>query len=203
MPFGIGHHGHRVGHLVLAGSRHALDRIGFGHREGDHNLVGHPLLLHLAEPRCGRDLVAGLGQRLELPQRLEVDRVGNRTAGDEQTVHLLEVVLQTVVVARKHARGERHLEHVAFEFDLVADFEAAGAVEHLHIGVVAHDLDDLGHHSGISDVHVTDFVLAHGSVGLDNHDIGDDTVYTSCSFHRMIVFTYLSTPCRPARPAAG
>jgi len=57
--------------------------------------------------------VAGGGQRRELPFGPEVDGVGDRAAGDEQSVHLLQVVLQTVVIARQQARGERRLEHVA------------------------------------------------------------------------------------------
>ncbi len=176
---GIGHDGHRVGHLVLALRHDALDRIVIGHREGNHDLVGYPLLLHLAQPRCGRHLVARLRERLEGPLALEVDGLGDRTARDEQTVHLLQVVLQTVVVARKQTGGQRGLQHVVFELHLVADLQSAGAVENLDVGVVAHDLDDLGHHSGLTAIHEADLVLCDRSVDLYDHDIGDDTVYSS------------------------
>ena len=180
---GIGDDGDRVRNLVLSGGHDALDRIGSLHREGYHDLVLDPLLLDLAQPRCGRNLVAGLGQRLELPLLLEVDRVGDRTARDEQTVHLLQVVLQTVVVARKKTGSERRFQHVTLEFDLFADLQSAGRVENLHVGIVAHDLDDLGHHLGIPAVNVTDFVLADRAVRLHDHDVRDDTVYSSCCFH--------------------
>ena len=102
---------------------------------------------------------------------------------DEETIHLFEVVLQSVVVARQQTRSQRRFEHVAFEFDPVADFQTARAVVNLHIGVVADDFDDLGHHFGIARPHVTDLVLGHRPVRLDDDDVGDDTVYTSCSFH--------------------
>ena len=134
-------------------------------------------------PRRRRDLVAGLGQRRKFPLGIVVDRIGDRTAGDEQTVHLFEVVLKTVVVARQKARSQRDFEHVTLEFDPVADLQTAGAVKNLDIGRVAYDLDDLGHHFGIARPDIADLVLTHGSVGLDDHDVGDDTVYTSCSFH--------------------
>ena len=211
-PLGIGHDGHGVGHPVLAGRDDALHRVGVGHREGDHDLVHDPLLLDLAQPRRGRDPVAGGGQRRELPFGPEVDGVGDRAAGDEQSVHLLQVVLQTVVIARQQARGERRLEHVALELDAVADLQAAGAVENLHIGRIAYDLDDLGHHSGISRVNVADLVLRHGAVGLDDHDVGNDTVYASRGFHR-IFHCLFSISFRPSsastsranisRPCAG
>ena len=185
-PLGVGHHGDRIGYLIFTGSGDALDRIVFGHREGHHDLVGHPLLLHFAQPRGGAHFVARLGQRRELPHGVEIDRIGHRTAGDEQTVHLFEVVLQTVVVARKQTRGQRHFEHVPLEFDPIADFQTARAVENLDIGAVAYDLDDLGHHFGITRMDIADLVLAHGSVDLDDHDVGNDTVYTSCCFHRIL-----------------
>ena len=156
--------------------------------------MAHPLLLDLAQPRCGRDLVARLRQRGELPLGREIDRFGDRTARDEQAVHLFEVVLQTVVVARQEARSERHFEHMPLELDPVADLQPPGAVKNLDIGAVAYDLDDLGHHFGIPRIHVTDFVLAHGSVGLDDHDIGDDTIYTSCSFHELSYCLFSISP---------
>ena len=126
----------------------------------------HPLLLDLAEPRRGRHPVAGRSQGLEVPFGVEVDRIGDRTARDEEALHLFEVVLQAVVVAREDARRERRFEHVALELDPVADLQSAGAVEYLHVGAVSHDLDDLGHHADTARVHVTYLVLAHGSVGF-------------------------------------
>ena len=192
--FVVRHHGNRVRNLIFPCRNDALDRIIAGHRERHHDLVAHPLLLDLAQPRCGRDLVARLRQRGELPFGREIDRVGDRTARDEQAVHLFEVVLQTVVVARQEARSERHFEHMPLELDPVADLQPPGAVKNLDIGAVAYDLDDLGHHFGIPRIHVADFVLAHGSVGLDDHDIGDDTIYTSCSFHELSYCLFSISP---------
>lgn len=123
-----------------------------------------------------------LSQRLELPLLLEVDRVGDRTARDEQTVHLLQVVLQTVVVARKKTGSERRFQHVTLEFDLFADLQSAGRVENLHVGIVAHDLDDLGHHLGIPAVNVTDFVLA------DRASAFTITMFEMIPFTRPVVF---------------
>ena len=163
----------------------------------------HPLLLDLAEPRRGRHPVAGRSQGLEVPFGVEVDRIGDRTARDEEALHLFEVVLQAVVVAREDARRERRFEHVALELDPVADLQSAGAVEYLHVGAVSHDLDDLGHHADTARVHVTYLVLAHGSVGLHDHDIRNDTVYVSSSFHYSDSIVCLSTLCRRARRAGA
>ena len=78
---------------------------------------------------------------------------------------------------------EGEITNVTLEFDLFADLQSAGRVENLHVGIVAHDLDDLGHHLGIPAVNVTDFVLADRAVRLHDHDVRDDTVYSSCCFH--------------------
>jgi hypothetical protein len=65
------------------------------------------------------------------------------------------------------------------ELNLVTDLQATGAIIHLHVSVIAYDLDDLSHHSGITTIYVADLILTHRAIDLHDHDVGDDTIYTS------------------------
>ena len=47
-------------------------------------------------------------------------------------------------------------------------------------------------------IHVAYLVLAHGSVGLDDYDVGDDTIYTSCSFHELSFYCLFSISPLPS-----
>ena len=135
----------------------------------------NPHLLHLTEPRTCAHCVTRFGQRFELPEFVVVDRVGSCTALDEQTVHLLEVVLQTVVATREDTRRKCCLEHVSLELHGVANLQTACAIEHLNVGSIANNFDDLGHQLNIAQIYVADFVLRNGAVGLHHHKVRDDT----------------------------
>ena len=102
-------HGDGVRRGILARSYHRLHFIRTLKLERHHDAVRLRVLFHLAEPRAGLDGVAGLSQRLEVPQPVVVERVGVFAAFEEDAVHLVQIVLQPVVVAREHARPERHL----------------------------------------------------------------------------------------------
>ena len=102
-------HGDGVRHGILARSYHRFHLICTLKLERHHDAVRLRVLFHLAEPRAGLDRVAGLSQRLEVPQPVVVERVGVFAAFEEDAVHLVQIVLQPVVVAREHARPERHL----------------------------------------------------------------------------------------------
>ena len=102
-------HGDGVRHGILARSYHRLHLICTLKLERYHDAVRLCVLFHLAEPCAGLDRVASLSQRLEVPQPVVVERVGVFAASEEDAVHLVQIVLQPVVVAREHARPERHL----------------------------------------------------------------------------------------------
>ena len=172
-----------VGNLVLASCNNTLYGVVTGHDERHHNLVCHPLLLNLSEPSTSGNLITLLCEWGKLPSLLKIYWIGNRTASDKQTIHLLEVVLQTVVVTRKHTRSQCSLEHVTLKLHLIADFQTASAIENLHIGIIAYNLDDLSHHLGLTCINIANLVLTNRSVSLNDNDVRDDTVYFSCCFH--------------------
>ena len=94
----IGEHGDSVLNGILAFSH---DRLHGAHTlllEGHHDLQGLAVLLYRAEPVRGFHLVAHLGEGLELPLAVVVESIGILSAFEEHTVHLVEVVLQTVIV---------------------------------------------------------------------------------------------------------
>ena len=63
------------------------------------------VFVHFAQPVTGRHLVTRFGKRLEIPQFVVIQREGIFSASQENTLHFIEVVLQTVVVARQHTRS--------------------------------------------------------------------------------------------------
>ena len=145
--------------------------------------MGQPAFLDLAEPVGGDDLVTGSGKGLEVPQFLPVERVGIFAALEEDVLHGREVVLQTVIYTGKQAGAEGRLQHPAFEFDLVAVPESAGALEDLDGGEAAVDLDDFRHHLHPGEVDEADFILGDRPVHRDGDQVRDDARYDSCCFH--------------------
>ena len=167
----VGFHGHLdgpfLGHgdisglpvLVRQGSHDHVDVIVAGgddpfdlelslEGEGNHDLVGQPAFFHLPEPVPGDHRVALGRYRGELPDLVVVERVGVLAPLEEHALHRGEVVLQAVVHAGQQAGAEGDLKHLAEELDLIPVLEAPGALEHLHGGLVAVDLDDLGQQWG-------------------------------------------------------
>ena len=167
----------------MTGGNDGFDGVRALEGERDHDLVGKPAFLDLAQPVGRDDFVTGLGDGGEVPEFLVVQRVGVFAALEEDALHRGEVVLQAVVDAGQQARTQGDLEHPSFELDLVAAPEAAGALEHLYGGVLPVDLDDFGHHLDAGQVDVADFILRHRSVHQYGHKVRDDTRNNTCSFH--------------------
>ena len=94
----IGEHGDSVLNGILAFTH---DRLHGAHTlllEGHHDFQGLAVLLYRAEPVRSLHLVAYLGEGLELPFAVVVESVGILSTLEEHTIHLVEVVLQTVIV---------------------------------------------------------------------------------------------------------
>ena len=118
--------------------------------------------------------VAGGGARRELPHLVARQRLGLLAARQEEPVPLgddVQRVLQAVVDLRQQAGPELHREHLADELHRVADRDAGGALEHLHVGVAAAHADDLRDEPDVAEAHVGDLVLAHGGVELDGDEV--------------------------------
>ena len=90
---------------------------------------------------------------------------------EEDSRHRGEVVLESVVAARKQARAQCDLKHLVLENYLVPVFQATGALENLHSRIGAVHLDDLRHKMRSIKVDVADFVLRHRSVHCDSDKV--------------------------------
>ena len=167
---------------------------GFGHRlhgvsalevERHHDFVGQPAFLDFAQPISGNHLVASLGKWREVPKFLFVQGLGVFTAFQKHVRHGGEIVLQAVEVARKQTGAQGHFKHIALEFHLVADLEAARALKHLHGGLVPVHLDDLRHQLGTRQVDEADFILCHRAVHLHSDEVCNDSCNFSCCIHNL------------------
>ncbi len=180
---GVGEDGDDGIHVVGSFRFDGFDGVIALESERDHDLVGQPAFLDLAQPVGRDDLVAGFRDGREIPKFFTVQGVGVLAALQEDVLHGGEVVLQAVIDAGQQAGTQGDLQHPAFELHLVAALEAAGAFEHLHGGVFPVHLDYLGHHLDAAQVDVADLVLGHRSVHQDGHQVRDDPRNNTCSFH--------------------
>ena len=121
-----------------------------------------------------RDAVAGDGARRELPHLVARQRQRLLAALQEEAVALgddVERVLQAVEDLREQAGPELHGQQLADELHGVADLEAGGALEHLHVGVAPAHADDLRDQAQVAEPHVGDLVLADGVVELHGDQV--------------------------------
>ena len=175
-----GEGGDGVINLVLSCGGNFLHRSGALHLEGSHDFQRLMVLLDLSEPVAGNDFVADFHDGFEVPEAFAVERVGILTALKEDTLHLIKVILQTIIVLAEHARCELHLEHVACELSHSTHLQAAGALEYLHIDILTDDLDDLTHEAVAACLDVADFTLLHRAIYAERYHVGDNATY--CSF---------------------
>ena len=180
---GVGQDRHRVVYRMVAFTDDGFDGIFALEGKRNHDFVREPALLDLAEPVGRHHLVAHFGDGGEVPDLAVVQGRGVFAAAEEDVFHRLEVVLQTVVVAREQARAEGNLQHMAVKLDGIALLQSAGAFVNLDKRILARDLDDLGHQPGAAEVDVADLVLRHVAVDSDGHEVGNDAGYNTCAFH--------------------
>ena len=184
-------HSHHIVYLVLACGCHALDGGETLHLEGHHNLEQLVILLHLTQPVAFLHAVTWLGDGHELPLAVGVQRLGILAALEEDALHLVQVILQSVVVLAEHTGAQLDFQHVSGELRHGTHLQATGALKHLHEGILPCDLDDLRHQSVASCLYVAYLSLHHGSVHADGDHVGDYTTYSSFS-HCMycLLFTF-------------
>ena len=109
-------HSHHIVNLIFAGSHDALHLCLALHLEGSHNFQFLRVFFHLTEPCRAFHLIAHFGEWHEVPFTFFVEGFRVLTTLQEDTFHLVEVVLQTVVVLRQHARTQLHFQHVSCKF---------------------------------------------------------------------------------------
>ena len=134
--------------------------------------------------------VAGFGHRGERPLLFFIERTEVNSAFEEESAaggQFRERVLQAVVDLRQQAGTQAHGEEIGREFDLVADGDAAGHLEDLHLGPAPADADDLRLEFFTNADDVSDFVHAHVAVHLgadhvavDPDDFSFSHFITSC-----------------------
>ena len=189
----IGHHRNGVVDIVAALLCEALHPVLLFHHKGNHDLVRLEVLIHLTQPGAACHLVADSCQRLERPLLLLVEREGVLTPFQENTLHLVEVVLQSVEVTFQQSRAEHHLQHMSLKLNLRVDTQAAGALEHLHIDILSHHLDHLRHEAGTVEINVGDLVLGYRSIHFDDDQVGYDSFYSSfCSHIWLLLFVVVT-----------
>ena len=148
------------------------------------------VFFHLAQPIAFLHLIAHLHQWREIPLTLCVQRFRVLAALQEYTLHLVQVVLQTIIVLTQHARTQLDLQHVAGEFSLCAHFQAASALEDLNVHVLTDNLDHFGHQAVTSRRNVANLSLHHRTIHTEGHHVGNDA--TNSSFCHLIYLLFFS-----------
>ena len=176
----IGHHCNGFVDVIGAFLHDALESVFLFHHERNHDLVWLEVFIHLSQPRSAGHLVAGNCQGHERPLFLLVEWESILTTSQEDTLHLVEVVLQPVKVSFQQPRSEHHLQHVSLKLHLAVHPQSTGALEHLHIDILSHHLDHFRHEAGAVEINVGDLVLGNRSIHFDDDQVGNDSFY--CSF---------------------
>ena len=138
----------------------------------------------------GRDLIAGLGHRGEGPLLFFVEGAEVNAAFEKESAaggQFRERVLQAVVDLGQQAGTQAHGEEIGRELDLVADADAAGHLEDLHLGPAPADADDLRLEFFSGAGHVGDFVHGHVAFDLDGDHVAVDPDDLS--------FSHFVSPC--------
>ena len=189
----VGNHGDSVVDCVLTSSSHRFHSVNTFHNERHHDFVRLRVFVYLAEPRSSLNFVAYLSERFEIPKFLVVEREVVFTTFEEYTCQFVEVVLKTIVVARKHTRTECYLEHVTGKFYFVANFKATSAFEYLYEDIIAVHFKHLGHESYIAQRDIANLILSHRTINPHSYEVGDDTFYFTFCCHYLL-FYYLFFP---------
>ena len=151
-----------VGDLALSGGGHGNDFPGPGEAEGQHDVVFEDAFGDAADVIARDELVAGLGDRGEVPDGFHVEGVEVEPALEEESGLFgeeVQGVLESVVDLGEEAGSECDAQHVAGEFDGVVDLESGGAFVDLEVGAVAAHADDLAFEAFVADDGVGDFIL--------------------------------------------
>ena len=106
-------------------SLEALDGVNPFEGEGNHDLDALEVLFYLTEPRSSSDTVTDSSQGLEVPESFTLQGISIRSSFEEDAIHLVEVILQAIVVLREHTRPQSYFKHVPFEGDGVSDTHTA------------------------------------------------------------------------------
>jgi hypothetical protein len=123
--------------------------------------------------------VAGFCQRFEIPEFFSVEREVVLTTLQKNACQFVEVVLQSVVVAREQAGSECYFEHVTHKFHFVAYFQTAGTFENLYECVVSNYFQHFSHQLLIAKCNISNFVLSYRAIYFHGYQIRYNPFYFS------------------------
>ena len=179
----IGQHGNGIFNLIVALCGYLLHGADSLLLEGHHDFQGLEVLIHLAEPVRGHHLVAHLGQRYEMPYALLIQRIGVLSSLQEYPLHLIQVVLQSVVILREHTGSQSDLKHVARKFGFSTYLQSARAFKYLNVHVLTYHFNHLRHQPVATRRDVADLVLCHRAIYSEGYHIGYNTTNSSFCCH--------------------
>ena len=159
--------------------------------KGYHDLNRLEVLYDFPEVITCSDTLAFACQRLEVPTFLLIQRISIRATAEEHPVHLIQVVLQAIVVLREHSGAECDLQHMPFEGDRITDTHATSRLKDLRVGILPIYLNDFTHQGYSCDGDVADFILRHRTIGFDGDEVTDDTLYDTFCCHYIVLFLFI------------
>ena len=181
-------YGHSIFDGIITLSHNRLHLAGSLQLERSHDLQRLVIFLHLTQPSGSDDLVSGLCQWCEVPFLFFIQRISILTSFQENTLHLVEVVLQTVIILRKHTRSQCHFRHVSGKLSLCTHLQSTCAFKNLYIYILAYHLDYLSHQPVTSGKNVAYFILSYRSIHGQRYHVGNNSQYSSFCCHSYLLF---------------
>ena len=154
------------------------------------------ILLHLTKPRACLHLIAKFDQRLKVPKTLSVERISILSAPQEDALHFVEVILQTIIILTQHSRTELNLQLMAGKLRHSTDLKATRRLKNLDIDIAAHDLDDLSHQAVTTRCYIADLALQHRPVHTQCDHVGDNSANSSLCHCYLSLFSLNSAGTR-------
>ena len=189
----VSQNGNRLINGILSGFHQALYSISSFKRERHHDLVRLEVFIHFAQPvTCGH-LITHFRQRFEVPQFIVIQCKCIFTTFQEHAVHFIQVILQTVVVARQHTRPQCYFKHVPFKLGFVTYTHPTCTFKYLNKGILPYYFNNLRHQLHASYGNVTDFILRNRPIHLYGYQVGYDSFYNSFRSHNYLLLFLLNS----------
>ncbi|KGN92577.1 hypothetical protein HQ43_04865 [Porphyromonas canoris] len=141
-------HGNSIRKCISSGRNDALHGVDTLKHERHHYFMALVALVHFSKPRRRFNLITCFGNGGKLPFGIHFQRWSIIASLKKDTLHLVQIILQTVKILGEKSGSELHFKHMLFEASLISDSHTACTVEDLNIGVLSNDLDNLAHQFG-------------------------------------------------------
>ena len=171
IPFFISQDSNCILNAVITFLNNRLDSAYSFLFKRDHDFQWLEIFIYLTQPCCRFHLISDFSQRYKMPFAFLIQRIRVLSAFQKNTIHLVEVILQTIVVFRKHTRTQCHFKHVSSKLCFGSYFQSASAFKHLHINLSAYHFNNLRHQSVSASRDITNLVLCHRTVNGEGYHI--------------------------------